>query len=159
MGPGMRHAHQRLTAAIMTLNGLKDGSQRTGGHQDAATRPHRILLATFCGLIAPKQYDLVHPLSVESLRPGEGPAEALSPQLQSIDGILEITSCHLTTIPSHLVPIPCHAMDDLQRARGDVETPVHCQTSGKPLARAPRPERGRRAGLAGLGAGLWVWDL
>jgi hypothetical protein len=68
---------------------------------------------------------------------------------------LEITSCHLTTIPSHLVPIPCHAMDDLQRARGDVETPVDCQTSGNPLARAPRPERGQRAGLAGLGG----WSL
>ncbi|KAM6507674.1 hypothetical protein FSOLCH5_012872 [Fusarium solani] len=106
----MRHAHQRLTAAIMTLNGLKDGSQRTGGHQDAATRPHRILLATFCGLTAPKQYDLVHPLSVEGLRPRERPAEALSAQLRSIDGIPRdhLVPSHHDPIPSRPNSMPCH---------------------------------------------------
>ncbi|RSL49741.1 hypothetical protein CEP53_009059 [Fusarium sp. AF-6] len=122
----------------MTPNGLKDGSQRTGGHQDAATRPHRILLATCCGLTAPKQCDLVHPFNVWKSATTRATSRSAE-RAASVDrwDTLEITSCHLTTIPSHLVPIPCHAMDDLQRARGDVETPVNCQTSGNPLARAP----------------------
>lgn len=156
----MRHAHQRLTAAIMTLNGLKDGSQRTGGHQDAATRPHRILLATFCGLTAPKQHHLVHPLSVWK----SATTRATSRSAQRAASVYRwdtSRSPRAISPRSHPISSQFHAMPWMiyNGREATWKPPSTARLLGTPW-QEPLDLR-EVGGLAWLawGAGLWVWDL